>query len=92
MFDNLAIVIGYLALFGVGIYFARYVISIVFPGMLQAWGIRGLLMMGFFLSGWAWVFYSMSHRYSSLEVVLPALVTTAIYIAWLSTLGPKEKP
>lgn len=93
MLDNLAMGIGWLVLLVGGLY-VFYLIARSVPAMCRAWGFRGMLMMGIFFSGWGCTLYAFAHsdQYSTLVVMLPAFVTTAIYLGWLASLKAKATP
>jgi hypothetical protein len=93
--DNLAVVIGYIVLGAASLFLARYFISFVIPGMFQTFGIQGFFMMGVFFLGWGIMLYLLAntdkYSYSSIEVVMPPVVSTLIYLVWLARWKPKPK-
>lgn len=94
MLDNMAMGIGALVLWAGGLYVFYLIANAAFvslPAMCRAWGLKGMLMMGFWFAGWGWLLYALAHsdQYSTFEVVLPTLVTSTIYIGWLASVKPK---
>lgn len=87
MFDNLALVIGYLVLLAGGIYLVVVVGVVVNArAMFRQLGIRRFLMLSTYMGTWVWMFYGLAHsdRYSLLEIILPPLLGTAALIVSLT--------
>ena len=83
--DSLALMIGYLVLGAGGLYLVARLFSNS-AAMLRYLGVWGSIMLGVHFVGWGATLYALadSERYSSLEVILPGIVSTAVYAAWLT--------